>query len=230
MKKYLEKYGIHVVVEVFIIVVGVLIALQVNNWNESRKEKQQLKSILGKIMEDWASDTIMANTVLNHYEPFEEAYDKVIKQELTDEYLDTCRVCRGLVTFYMPYKAESSGLDLLKRYVNSSDNTIHADTTINGLIHSYSYYIETLNQMSERIKDDVDINVLALTEKTWFADLYSKGHQIPEFRTYYKSQEFRNRVARHSIFVRGNLLRFLKQYKKEIIEDFDEVREKYDSL
>ena len=73
-------YLIYAFGEVFLIVVGILIALQVNNWNEGRKERQLEKEVLNEILSNLESDlknldasiavnknaTIHFNKVLEH--------------------------------------------------------------------------------------------------------------------------------------------------------------------
>ncbi len=37
------KYSLYAIGEVFLVVIGILIALQINNWNESRKHDKKLQ-------------------------------------------------------------------------------------------------------------------------------------------------------------------------------------------
>lgn len=181
-------------------------------------------------MDDWESDTIMVNKVTQHYEPFIKGYNQVIKQEVTDEYSDTCRVCTGLIISYYPVKLESSGLDLLKTHINSGSRKLQSDSTINNIIHSQTIAMETLNQMAERIKNDVDENINIFTQKSWFADLFTTRNKSTEFRKYYRSPEFRNQTVQHQIYVDFNLIATLKKYKEGIIKQYPELEEKYNSL
>lgn len=230
MKKLFKKYGIHILIEIFIIVIGVLIALQVNNWNEARKQNRYTKGILTKVMQDWERDTNMINQFIKHYEPFIDGYNKVINQEVTDEYLDTCKVCRGLITHYLPFKIESNGIDLLKRQVNSDVGKIQSDSFITNLVQGQIQVDETIEQMSKRIQNDVDNNVLLLTEQEWFADIFIQGRMTKEFKEFQKSNIYRNRTARHKVFVESNIILFLKQYKMRIIEEFPKLKEKHQEL
>lgn len=230
IKELLKKHGTHILIEIFIIVVGVLIALQVNNWNQARQQKRHLKGIVKKVMNDLEADTVLINAFQKHYDPFIEGYDIVIKKEVTDEYMDTCKVCKGLVTLYSPFKAESSGLELLKGYVNDNSAEIQSDTTIINFIHSHTQLIEIINQMAKRIKDDVDLNVGKLSQQEWFADFFIARKMTPSYREFYKSKEFRNDVVRHKMFVQYNLYFMLTRYKQFIIKTLPELKERHDKL
>ena len=52
----IKKYMLYAVGEILLVVIGILIALQINNWNEQRKNKQTeqktLQAILNNLEED----------------------------------------------------------------------------------------------------------------------------------------------------------------------------------
>ena len=50
--------------EIVLVVIGILIALQINNWNENRKDINKFKAILGEFKKDLASDTTGINRVV----------------------------------------------------------------------------------------------------------------------------------------------------------------------
>ncbi len=52
------KYAIG---EIVLVVIGILIALQVNNWNEARKERIQEHLLIQSIGSDLKMDTLMIN-------------------------------------------------------------------------------------------------------------------------------------------------------------------------
>jgi len=55
------KYAIG---EIILVVIGILIALQINNWNESRKDFAKSKNYLSEIKKDLVSDTIAFNRAI----------------------------------------------------------------------------------------------------------------------------------------------------------------------
>ena len=56
------KYAIG---EIVLVVIGILIALQVNNWNEGRKQNIQKNLIIQSLVTDLKTDTILINKTLN---------------------------------------------------------------------------------------------------------------------------------------------------------------------
>jgi hypothetical protein len=57
-----SKYLLYGVGEIVLVVIGILIALQINNWNENRKNRVTEKNILTSIKLDLISDTIYFNS------------------------------------------------------------------------------------------------------------------------------------------------------------------------
>lgn len=60
----IKGYAIFIVGELFLVVAGIFFALQLDNWNENRKDKNEAISYLGRIKADLASDTLQLNTYI----------------------------------------------------------------------------------------------------------------------------------------------------------------------
>lgn len=54
-----SKYLIYAMGEIFLVVLGILIALQINNWNENQKTDAKIKSVLKALKSDLALDTLL---------------------------------------------------------------------------------------------------------------------------------------------------------------------------
>jgi hypothetical protein len=60
-----RKYLLYAVGEILLVVIGILIALQVNNWNETRKKKQLKASYETSLINDLALDTLLLGKIIN---------------------------------------------------------------------------------------------------------------------------------------------------------------------
>ena len=54
--------------EIILVVIGILIALQINNWNESRKDRKSEVQILSAILENLSEDKANLNISINSFE------------------------------------------------------------------------------------------------------------------------------------------------------------------
>ncbi|PIV92771.1 MAG: hypothetical protein COZ17_07350 [Flavobacteriaceae bacterium CG_4_10_14_3_um_filter_33_47] len=67
------KYAIG---EIVLVVIGILIALQINNWNEDRKEKHVMKLALNSLIEDLKQDSIQLNANIKSIQEDMQRLDK----------------------------------------------------------------------------------------------------------------------------------------------------------
>ena len=79
------KYMRYAIGEIILVVIGILIALQINNWNESRKQSTLEKEFLTSIKNDLKQDKSFIQMVLKTNEPKIEAYE-VINSDLLNLY------------------------------------------------------------------------------------------------------------------------------------------------
>jgi hypothetical protein len=69
MKNQTSKYFKYAIGEIVLVVIGILIALQINNWNENRKQKKQEVQILMEIKSDlFQTKNHVLETVSEHKE------------------------------------------------------------------------------------------------------------------------------------------------------------------
>ena len=55
----IRAYFLYGVGEIFLAVIGILIALQINNWNENRKTDLNIETSLAALKSDLAQDTLL---------------------------------------------------------------------------------------------------------------------------------------------------------------------------
>jgi hypothetical protein len=61
------KYLIYAIGEIILVVIGILIALQVNNYNEAKKQEIKTKEILTKIHEELAINIQKSDDIIEYY-------------------------------------------------------------------------------------------------------------------------------------------------------------------
>jgi len=76
--------------EIVLVVIGILIALQINNWKEEQKEKKELRKYTLSMIDDLASDTIILNGRIEKWSQLVDINQKVINHvNRSDINLDT---------------------------------------------------------------------------------------------------------------------------------------------
>ncbi|PTM09617.1 MAG: hypothetical protein DA407_05475 [Bacteroidetes bacterium] len=85
-----SKYILYAIGETILVVIGILIALQINNWNEEKKTKAKIKNTLVALHNDLVQDTLLITNglpyVIEQFELNESLRDRVAQPKAT---LDT---------------------------------------------------------------------------------------------------------------------------------------------
>jgi len=85
-----SKYILYAIGEIVLVVIGILIALQINNWNEEKKTKAKIKNTLVALHNDLVQDTLLITNglpyVIEQFELNESLRDRVAQPKAT---LDT---------------------------------------------------------------------------------------------------------------------------------------------
>ncbi|MEM1002220.1 MAG: DUF6090 family protein [Bacteroidota bacterium] len=227
MKRNSKSYILYALGEVFLVMVGILLALQVSNWNEQRKRSKQLNVILKTIKEDMVRDTAVAERVIQFYDTINKYSAKVINDEYNTENIESCLMCRNLLTLYQPYAIQQKGYNMLLNYSNDE-----AEETDSLLVVIRQFYIATtdlIEDSNDFVKTETIKNLDFFKTKPWFID-FLQGRFTDDMRVYFgESYDFKNRVATNNILGAGNHSKFIKAHNqgaKELITEIDERLEK----
>jgi hypothetical protein len=115
-KNRIGKYLKYAIGEILLVVIGILIAVSINNWNEKRKQKNELEHILSITLKDMALDTTLVNSVLKYHYEREPLFRKIMNDSLSiEDYLE-CELCPYLITSYHFNFIHPNGYSQLKKY------------------------------------------------------------------------------------------------------------------
>lgn len=78
-KNKFRTYLVYAVGEIMLVILGILIALQLNNWNENRKENHLKENYLQHLLLDLETDKIYCQNVVSTLESFSVEYDNYKK-------------------------------------------------------------------------------------------------------------------------------------------------------
>lgn len=144
-----QRYMRYAIGEVALVVVGILIALSINNWNDSRKERVKEKEILVTLKNDLITNIDILHSDISRLEYNISACDSLIgvieyKKPMSDSlprYFHTVRFFANNKLSFSAYEAlRSSGFDIIK------NNDLRSEI-INLFEVTYSKMIENLNRL-----------------------------------------------------------------------------------
>ncbi|MBL4604901.1 MAG: hypothetical protein JKY02_04355 [Flavobacteriaceae bacterium] len=219
----MSSYLLYAIGEITLVMVGILLALQVNNWNEIRKTERQLNSILKTVSLDLKRDTLSASRVIRFYDTIKKKSDLIIHKKLNRTNYNDCPECRSLVSIYQPFVIQQKGYELLKKFSNK--NQIKNDTLITNITQFYTTLKVLIDDSNTFIKDEVFKNIEVFKSKDWFVD-WTLGVYSEEMVIFFtESEEYRKMVAANNLLAGKNHKLFVELYNngaKKLLERLGE--------
>src|SRR5687768_7985982 len=104
--------------EVILIVIGILVAVSINNWNEERQQEKVLNGIFAVLVNDIKQDTAEVNRILGFYSKKKATFLKIAYDTLTKNEISECDLCPTLVSSRELFSINRRGLYQLNEYNN----------------------------------------------------------------------------------------------------------------
>jgi len=215
------RYFKYALGEILLVVIGILIALQINNWNENRKDINKSKAILGEFKKDLASDTTGINRVVRllerrtSYEAWalnKVVYDKSQVDSLKKAFFST--VHQEFIQDRTYNKLQVSQNPNLTGFLNLQNDltTYYTDT---------KFLLDYYNQEEEEFLKQYNVNTLLRKEMEMeldpFPTLSSQEQQIETLIRYAQSIEGRN-FLKENYYRRRGMINYFNRVKEEAIQ------------
>ena len=146
------KYAIG---EIILVVIGILIALQLNNWNDVRKNQNYEQEILLLINQNLENDSIVLSRELFKAKKANALTERLIKQVASGNYGDSLNNWMGKIISFERFKSQSSAFEVLK---SKGIETISDNELQLALISYYDEILygvyQSLNDVSESFRID----------------------------------------------------------------------------
>lgn len=222
MKNKFSSYLLYAIGEIALVMIGILLALQVNNWNEEKKRSNQLRSILKTVRADLVTDTTIASGITRYYDTINKYSQKVMRHEVTSQNLHECGPCRSLITLYQPMIIQKKGYEQLEDF--SDQNSRNQDSLVTDIGQFYRLYTKIIEDNNTFVKEETLDNLDHFKSMPWFID-WMQGKLTEDVKEYFgNSNDYKNRVAANFILASSNHTRYIKEYHKNataILEQID---------
>ena len=108
------KYFKYAIGEIILVVIGILIALQINNWNEGEKSKTFEKETLTQIRTNLLKDKMTLSTFANNGDIAVKSISKVLKTDVSQTINDSIKFWLGRVIRFDRFSPLTSAFEVLK--------------------------------------------------------------------------------------------------------------------
>ena len=172
------RYLLYAIGEVILVVIGILIALQVNNWNQERLHKKEEVKQVKLMLQDAAQDSLLFATMeyaLKESDTLQKNFLALYDPQLRDSAAKLETPDRSVFGSFMPYKSnvisnskvafniiDNDTIKKQLRELNSSYSTLLISLDLNNRFvenHFSNLYMEDPNSFS--VPDTVNRNFMA---------------------------------------------------------------------
>ncbi len=188
------KYLRYAIGEIVLVVIGILIALQINNWNEGKKNEEKLMTIFIEIQDDLSKDILRLDELLIWYKKKDSLIYLVINDSLTiADYTDNPTISN--VSYgYEVFRIHANGFNNLMNnlnYIESSHKSI-----VDKLKNLYIEQKNRIDKFNEEIANQTLKNMRDLGEtKEWAYKM--KYGLTTEMKEYYVNDPFYKNGVEH---------------------------------
>ena len=140
-ENHFSKYLLYAMGEIILVVVGILIAIQINNWNETRKNKQTEQKMLQPILKNLEEDKQTLHKATKRYELTLKNIQRLFEPlPIPDDSLAFVSTKAAGVSHFLPI---TTAFD---RSMNSDTfNLIESDSVAQSIQRLYAYDYKSLN-------------------------------------------------------------------------------------
>lgn len=199
------KYFKYAIGEILLVVIGILIALQINNWNEEQNNNQKLISIYKSVYADIKNDLKDLNDLKAFYMEKKPVFEKVIQDSITVELLD--QGLSRLLGNGWNTTLNKSGVNQLKELDTKDSLALKAINIYDLLEVELMIREENFNEVviehSKYVRDNYE------WYPEWISKTIMKDNSSPELQDYFiNGNDYRNKViyAYQQLYNGGNYI------------------------
>lgn len=227
MKKQTANYFKYAIGEIALVVIGILIAVGINDWSETRKQKQELQNIYTIIAKDLKNDRTHIDKIINQYQQRDSILRRILDGKMTKEDYKNCEKCTKVIIGYEDLTINKSGYHLLAKYNNNSKSNI--DTLQQKIMQFYTKQLVELHADDVIIAEDLRSNYKDWKNNySWYADFISNKNLDGFIEYAINNPDYKNRVANFYFLHLKVYVPILKNFNKEAKTILDDINKRLD--
>lgn len=218
------KYALYISGEVLLVIVGILIALAINNRSEERKNENKIISILKQVRQELAEDIDKSSGLIEYYVQKDSVINLVLSGTLTKE---DYRSPKGAGLFAVIISANdlvtfTNGYNSLMRNVDNLPSKY--EPLINGLNTVYVSDRTQLLEMNQRMANTATKTLNKWSESyVWYSSFFLSGITDEAINFALKDPFYKNDVLTYQILGMQNHLPAIKKYRIDAVESYKAI-------
>lgn len=219
------KYLKYAIGEIILVVMGILIALSINNWNERRNQEQTLKNIYAMIADDLEQDLKKIEFVIQIKKKSEPIFTKVLNNKMTIEDYEENPAVAKIILGLNDLPLNTRGYNLLTSYRDTPKT--YEDKLSAWIIEFYQVQSKTFAVDDEIRMNDVENNITDWKNNhSWYSNFITKDDNTHFIEYALNDQDYKNRVANYYLLNYTIYTPLLEDYKKGATQLINEIKAK----
>lgn len=133
-----SKYLMYAIGEILLVVIGILIALQINTWNDQRVKKAEISSVYVAVLEELESDIQILDEYLPVFNWKNAKLKQIVYEDISlEEWTNNDSLFRSFYSF-PDFEISQQRFDLLKSKVAIDDDTRNLNRKISDFYHKHT--------------------------------------------------------------------------------------------
>lgn len=217
------KYSRYAFGEIVLVVVGILIALYINNWNENRKEREKFDQTLVEVQKELIGNIKEVRRTLKSYGKIDSELCKILLDTLAiEEYYDGSKQYELFALGFEFDKARLSN-NSFKRLTEYNNFDERQDSILQQLTILNMKRQNILNDISDWMEKTMQENRQSIKKYTWYHDWAYQRWDNEEMQNYFRGDpEYINMTTNYSL-VAHKYSNFLNVYDKEGLSNYRQI-------
>jgi hypothetical protein len=220
------KYSRYAIGEIVLVVVGILIALYINNWNEERKDQEKLNQLFVKVQDELSRNIVMANAQIEGYRVTDSLLYKVLSKEINKEdYIsNTDRSLMFLGTSYGKFNIVDDDFKSLIQFDSQMSKQEDSMFVLLKDLHTYKNAIDLENKLISDVFEDYQRKIKH--QKDWYYNMFVEYEYTEEMIKYFLEDTFYiNHMVDVQNYCLDNHLWRILRYRNRAISAYNELSE-----
>ena len=177
------RYFKYALGEIVLVVIGILIALQINNWNEGRKSIKKTEHLLTQVHKELAFNINKANSVIEKYRRTDTLIYNVLNKKVT---YNDYKISRKYVNLMRGSREANLVNNAFTTLIDNQDIIIlEQDSILKKLRHLYGTDKREIDLFDEYTANNIINKIKKLGTKGWLYDNHVNKEVSDEQITYY---------------------------------------------
>ena len=216
-KRNIKLYTFYAVAEIMLVVVGILLAMQVSDWSEEQKRKEQLQNIYKALYKDLKNDKNKIQEITTLFEKNKNHYENILNGNVSRSRYAQDKSYSHILLRHTYFSVNKRGFNLLQNHLDASFAT--NDSLNDHIIQFYTENIHKIERVREMMNKEHDYVIEKWADKyAWFYKLNEKKLSSDYLDFLMNDPRFKNDVLTRKNRIYLNFVPTLKAYEKQTDE------------